>query len=109
MFPLNLNLFLFMGVMLQGHSQSIVPNNKKQNKPKLKSKANKKNYYAFKKHVFLGFGVVFLNRDLLSHQCVLLYNYGGNQICAVTMGSCITVHLFHSKCDFKRGENLSLM
>lgn len=100
-----------MGVMLQGHSQSIVPNNKKQNKPKIKSKANKKKFLCFQKACFPGVwcGVVFLNKDLLSHQCVLLYNYGGNQICAMTMGSCITVHLFHSKCDFKRGENLSLM
>lgn len=41
-FPLNLNLLLFMGVMLQGHSQSIVPNNNKQNKPKTKIKSKKK-------------------------------------------------------------------
>lgn len=42
-FPLNLNLLLFMSVMLQGHSQSIVPNNKKRNKSKtkIKSKINK--------------------------------------------------------------------
>jgi len=32
-----------MGVMLQGHSQSIAPDNKKQNKPKAKSKANNSN------------------------------------------------------------------
>lgn len=70
-FPLNLNLLLFMGVMLQGHSQSIVLNNKKQNNPKTKIKNkinNKKIYYAVKEHVFLGFDVVLLNTDLLSHQ-----------------------------------------
>lgn len=42
--PLNLNLLLFMDGMLQGHSQSIVLNNKKQNNPetKIKSKINNK-------------------------------------------------------------------
>lgn len=114
-FPLNLNLLLFMSVMLQGHSQSIVPNNKKRNKSKtkIKSKINKqkkkKNNYAFPTHVFLGLGVVFLNKDLLSHQHFLLSNHGGNRVRAVTMGSCISVHSFHSKCDFRRGENFSLM
>lgn len=109
-FPLNLNLILFMGVMLQGHSQSIVLNNKKQNNPKTKIKSKEqKNYYAFKKHVFLGFDVVLLNTDLLSHQHFLLYNHRGNQICAVTAASYITVHLFHSKCDFRRRENEGLM
>lgn len=41
-----------MGVMLQGRSQSIVPDNKKQNKQKAKIKTKTNRNYAFKKHVF---------------------------------------------------------
>lgn len=52
MFPMNLKLLLFMGVMLQGRSQSIVPDNKKQNKQKAKIKTKTNRNYAFKKHVF---------------------------------------------------------
>lgn len=66
-FPLNLNLLLFMGVMLQGHSQSIVPNNKKQNKArtKIKSKTNKQKIIMPSKSMFSWVWCVFFKQRLV--------------------------------------------